>query len=284
MKADLHMHTSYSFDGEKTTKEIIELAKEKGMDAIAITDHNMIEGSLESLSQKDLIIISGIEIDCYFDNKIYHLLGYGCDLTHPRFKEISVLYHQELQRIFNERLSKINNLFSLSITQEQIREKYARKILTNIEIVQYMMNYMEVKQLEPYKFGNRKDNALANFYWDYCAVGKPIYVEMNLPKAQDVIDLFHESNGLAFIAHPMVMVENLLETTALKNVDGIEAYCSYHSLDQAKNVIEFAQSQNWLISAGSDYHGIVKPNIEIGDTKEVGPSDHWFDKILDALH
>ncbi len=284
MKADLHMHTKYSFDGEKEVDEIIQLAKEAGMDLISITDHNQVEGSLRCMADNRIECISGIEIDCFDGETIHHILGYGCDLTDPRFIVLKENYEKELVNLTHKRIDMFNTMFGLTLSLSDIKKEYPQKTITNIEITKYMFKNIEHEAFKPYITGERKHNPIANFYWDHLAFRKPGYIHMNLPSTQDVIDLIHDTRGIAIIAHPMIMGVPLEYYDQMTEIDGIEACCSYHSPSQVQEVIAYAKAKKMLITCGSDYHGINKPNIHIGQCNEPEDfNDEWIKELLDRL-
>lgn len=284
MKTDLHIHSKYSFDGEKEVSDIIQDAKNKNIDFISITDHNEILGSLELLADDSIKSISGIEIDCYDGTVIHHILGYGCDLTQSAFLDIKNHYKNELSKLGEKRIDIFNKLFSLDLTLEHIKSEYPETLITNVEITKYMFKYKNHPAFTPYISGDKRHNALANFYWDYCALGKLAYIKMDLPSTQEIIHIIHQSGGVAIIAHPMIMGVDLAYYDKLVGIDGIEACSSYHSPQQVQDVLEYAKSRNLLITCGSDYHGINKPNIILGKSNQ--PKDfstEWLDALLTRI-
>lgn len=122
--------------------------------------------------------------------------------------------------------------------------------------------------LQPYRpGGERSDNPYVNFYWDYYAQGKPCYAKIDYPAMEDMIDMIHRNHGAAVLAHPGVNLKDrkyLLEPLLKLGIDGIEAFSSYHSPEQAKKYYETAYIHNLPITCGSDYHGKTKPSIAIG--------------------
>lgn len=281
MKTDLHIHSKHSFDGEKEVSDIIQQAKNRNIDFIAITDHNEILGSLELIADTSIKSISGIEIDCYDGTRIHHILGYGCDLTQPGFMDIKNHYKSELIILGEKRIDMFNKLFSLDLSLEQIVYEYPETMITNVEITKYMFKHKNHPAFIPYISGNKRHNALANFYWDYCALGKPAYIKMDLPSTQEIIHTIHQSGGVAIIAHPMIMGVDLTYYDKLVGIDGIEACSSYHSPQQVKDVLEYTKSRDMLITCGSDYHGINKPNIVLGESNQPKDlSSEWLEALL----
>ncbi|MCF0107278.1 MAG: PHP domain-containing protein, partial [Holdemanella sp.] len=85
---DLHMHSCHSLDGEKSVQELVDIAKESGVDVIAIADHNTTKAYKDEVDLKGVTIIPAIELDCQFQGKDFHILGYGIDPMHPVWDEI----------------------------------------------------------------------------------------------------------------------------------------------------------------------------------------------------
>jgi 3',5'-nucleoside bisphosphate phosphatase len=284
MRADLHIHTKYSFDGETTIDDIFSMAKNQKVDCIALTDHNDVRANIDALKYDRSLWIPGIEIDCYFRSSVYHIVGLGIDFNSAIFRTIASNYLNELERIMSIRIHVFNRLFNLNMKIDEIQKEYPGKLITNVEITRFMFkHFTHHPQLQKYLHPQVTSNPLADFYWDFCAVGKPGYVKMVLPDVRDVVHYIHQNRGIAILAHPLISVKSLTDVADLESLDGIEAYCSYHSEDDCIRVKEFARKEGLLISAGSDYHGINKPAIAIGDTHEKGESEEWFLKIKDAI-
>lgn len=106
--ANLHIHTSFS-DGKLHPSEIIELAKQKKLKYISITDHNTLEAYnyIDDLESGDLKIIAGVEFDCWYKSNFMHILGYGLDLNNEDLKNLCAKNKKETEldivRIFTPR-------------------------------------------------------------------------------------------------------------------------------------------------------------------------------------
>lgn len=284
MRADLHIHTKYSFDGETSVDDIFLMAHTNQIDCIALTDHNDVRANFDALKYDRSRWIPGIEIDGYYKHSIYHIVGLGIDFTASIFRTIASNYLNELERIMSIRIHVFNRLFNLNMHIDQIQKAYPGKLITNVEITRFMFeHYPQHPQFHKYLNSRVNSNPLADFYWDFCAIGKPGYVKMVLPEVRDVIHYIHQNHGIAILAHPLISVKTLSDVKDLKSLDGIEAYCSYHSKLDCLQVKEFALNEGLLISAGSDYHGKNKPAIKLGDTHENRESDEWFLKIKEAI-
>jgi predicted metal-dependent phosphoesterase TrpH len=284
MRADLHIHTKYSFDGDTSIDDIFSMAKKQQVDCIALTDHNDVRANSDALKYDRSLWIPGIEIDCYYENSIYHIIGLGIDFKDTIYRTITNNYLNELERIMNIRIHVFNRLFGLNMHIHQVQKANPGILITNVEITRFMFeNFPQHPQFQKYLRLQRDTNPVADFYWDFCAIKKPGYVKMVLPNVQDVINYIHQTRGIAILAHPLISVKSLTDVKKLTSLDGIEAYCSYHSEQQCLQVKQFAKDENLLISAGSDYHGKNKPAIVLGDTHDNDESDEWFFRIKDAI-
>ncbi len=270
MKCDLHCHSHYSFDSTQPVEDLIRRAKEAGISVLAITDHNLISGSLEALKQNEVEIIPGIEIDCFCKDTIIHLTAYGMDLTDPRFTEWKEYYISELDRIGVLRLKLIEEKYNCKLNVDKIKSyTHFGYPYTNVEIEKVLFEDCDHPDLLPYQIGDKSQNPIANFYWDHLAIGKWGYVEMVLPNYIDIINWIHEIKGVIICAHPKVTIGkdmDTIQTLIDAGIDGFEVYCSYHDEEYANFYKEIVQKYGLLMTCGSDYHGATKPNIELGQT------------------
>ncbi|MGL5541399.1 MAG: PHP domain-containing protein [Erysipelotrichaceae bacterium] len=267
MKADLHIHSEHSFDATESVESIVASAKQAGLDVIALCDHNATQGALTALKQQEVQVISGIEIDCTHEAGILHVLGYGCDLTHPDFEALQRHYKQALQAVKTTRLQLLEQLYDQNMDEATIIAYTGVKDLTNVEMIRYLLAVGTHPALHPYQKGVRKDNPIANFFWDQMDVGKPAYVKMGLPTFEATCQLIRKHGGIVVLAHPKMNVKTTAQLKALVPfIDGVEVFCSYHNAQEAAYYAQFAKQHQLLVTMGSDYHGINKPNIALGQT------------------
>lgn len=269
MKADLHIHSQYSYDSYESIEDIVNTAKENQVEFIAVCDHNAIEGSLELVKRKDIRSLTGIEIDCFFEKEIVHILGYGCDLTDLRFKEIELNYASELERCSETLIRMMETKYGIEMDRGKIIEYSKGKPVTHVAIIRYLLDTFDHKELKLYQSGARAFSPVANYYWDHLALGKEFYLAKKLPDVREIVGLIHQTNGAAIVAHPSVNIgcdeqsaKKLLEIGA----DGFEVYCSYHDVKQNRFYHDLCQKANCLETCGSDYHGMIKPQVKLGMT------------------
>lgn len=272
---DLHMHTKYSLDGQYTPKELINLCKKAGLNTIAITDHNSIEGIEEGLyysKKAGIKLIPGIEIDCLYNGINVHLLGYGIDYSSKVFRDLNRNNQLQESRVSRERVEKVNELgFDLHV--DEILKKNENGIITPEEIAEILLDSdyaHDSELLAPYlPGGHRSDNPYVNFYWDYFSSGKPCYSKIDFPVIEEAVKMVINSGGFPVLAHPGITFgDNYIEIERLVflGTKGMEVFSSYHSPDKCEYFYGLAKKFDLRVTAGSDFHGKNKPAVKLGGT------------------
>jgi len=274
MKADLHIHSSYSNDGEIDIPRIIELCAENGIDAFSVTDHNGVGGSREAslllTGDHSISFIPGIEIDCNYKGTDLHLLGYQVDLNSRDFDELDRINRQKhLDAV--PRMARNLARLGIHMDLEELMEKsggeppsgelFAELLLENPELVSN-------PKLKPYlPGGERGDMPLINFYLDYFAQGKPAYVKIEHMAFQEAVSLVRSNGGIPVVAHPghnlkgsEQVVNELLDLGAA----GLEVFNNYHNIKQVNYFADLCRNRKVIMTCGSDFHGKNKPLISIG--------------------
>jgi len=273
-KIDLHSHSIYSCDGEYTPAQLIHFAKEAGLQYYAVSDHNTTKAVKETIAlgaKENICVIPAVELDCMWNGYVFHVLGYGIDPDFPRFREIDeeimrLEYNaaRERVRLFNEAGIEIDEAEALAHAKDGC-------FVTGEIIAEILLNKPdahEKPELLPYlPGGSRSDNPYVNFFWDFCDVGKPAYIEIPYISMSEAIDTIHRSGGVAVLAHPGNNLKKMME--ALPDVldegfDGIEVYSTYHTPEQVEIFKAAAKERGLLITGGSDFHGKTKPSIHMG--------------------
>ena len=269
---DMHIHSIYS-DGEYDIEKLIRLALEVGLKAMAITDHNTIEGikTLDRINSifspipaliKDtnLKIIKGIELTAKVKQGQMHILGY--DLN-PYNKELN-------QKMAMLKDNSVNRLLSI---YEQIKRDYG--ITFTYEDIKTLINANHnlgrpdiAKLCVKYGYAENVPDAF-NKYLN-AAHEKIRGVNKGLT-AEECISLIKTSGGIPVLAHPKSLkledteFQKKLQELISYGLQGIEAYHSSFTTADQQYYLAMAKKYNLLISGGSDYHGpTVKPDISMG--------------------
>ncbi|WP_196598368.1 PHP domain-containing protein [Pectinatus frisingensis] len=269
---DLHMHSVYSSDGEFLPETLMQMCSSAGLRAVALADHNSTKGTCEAQKaaiKLGLLYFPAIEIDCTHEKHDFHLLGYGICYDEKIFKEIEQnVYEQEL-----ERSGKILNIISeLGFHfDKKLVAKSPNGVITAETIAEEVLKDLRNKDNElllPFRRGGvRSDNPLVNFYWDFCAQGKPAYVPMHYISLGAAVNEIQKNGGAAVLAHPGAnmgknyeITKSIIET----NIDGIEVYNNYHDAETTEFYEKICHEYKLIATAGSDFHGKTKPSVKLG--------------------
>ncbi len=248
-RADLHTHSTCS-DGSLTPVELVELAHAKGLQGLSITDHDSIDAyqtAIPRAKEIGILLGTGVEFSCQFQEISVHILGYNYRLTDPGI-------HAFCQRHQERRLKR----------NRAILEKLARHCMPidEAELQGNTIGRPHIAQLMVKKgyIGSIKE-AFSHYVGDHksCSVPSASF------SVEETIGVLHQAGGKVFLAHPHLLERGSIVKELLKlPFDGIECYYSRCHLDKEKRWIKIAKERGLLMSGGSDFHGSIKPDIPLG--------------------
>ena len=287
---DFHMHSNYSTDGEFSPVQLVDLCLEAGLTHAAIADHNSVRAITEALRAAQgtrLTVIPGIELDCDFKGINLHLLGYGIDHTAATFNQIEEDTLQQAQDN-SALLMRLVRQLGIDFEDVVVAGLAHEDVVTGEILAEAALKYdHEGKNLllDPYRGdGERGDNPYVNFYWDFCAQGKPAYTPMKFISLEQAVEIVQSHHGVPVLAHPGLNVkedQKLLAEIICAGVLGIEVYSSYHNPAQVAFYRDAAHAQGLLVTCGSDFHGKTKKRVRIGGVDCEGQEDKI---ITDLMH
>lgn len=261
MKADLHMHSTYS-DGLFGPEELFKKAKNNNIDVIAITDHDIVgdvEKNYEYSKKYGIKYIPGIEISTVEQGKPVHVLGYFTDDSYKKeelksyFKEIKE--KRELRT--REFIRKLKEHFDIEITYEQVLS-YAKGIIARPHIAKAIcVNYPQYDH----------DYVFTHYIGDNSVAYVP---SCELP-VKAGIELLRRNNCVVVLAHPVLLKPTIHDDVLANNFDGIEAIYYRNQAGDDEKYTNYAKQRNMFITAGSDFHGIEN------DTKHGNIGDVYLD-------
>lgn len=278
-RIDLHIHSTYS-DGSMTPAEIVAKACEIGLAAIALTDHDTCDGVTEFLDaarERGIEAVGGVEISVEFKKRTLHMLGYGIDPAHQRLRNV-------LRRIVqgrderNTQIIRKLNLLGIRITIEEVRALAGEQVVGRPHIAQVLIQKGVVKDLD-----EAFDRLLAR--------GRPAYCERFRLEPEDAIALIAEAGGLAVLAHPYYIgldspdaLASLVSRLKDAGLAGIEAYYTEHTQEQTRLYLEMAKRFDLLVTGGSDFHGNLKSDIQLGSGRgSLSVPYELFQRLHEAL-
>lgn len=289
MKADLHIHTEYSSDGEFEVNNIIDKCIANGVDTFALTDHNTVK-AINDVSPdvlRGINFIPGIEIDCNYKGTDLHLLGYNIDWKSCDFIELEKDISAKVMNSFTQMIINLDKL-GLKVDAERVLEKGKGKLPSAELIAEVLLtDGVDNPLLYPYmRGGNRSDMPYLNFYLDFFAQDKPAYVKIEYMDYIEAIELVCRNGGIPIVAHPGLnfkgreeVVEDLIDNGAM----GLEVFNNYHSESQIKYFSNIILNRDILMTCGSDFHGKTKPTIEIGNYASIGEYCDYLNASIEKI-
>lgn len=257
---DLHSHSTAS-DGTYTPSDLVDYAHEKGLSALALTDHDTIDGLKDAKEQAmkypELEIISGIEFSTHSDlcKSDIHILGYFINENDPIFIEkLKALVASREER--NIKMIEKMQEDGLSITLEDVYATSDDGVITRAHFAKAMENLGIVK-----KMSNAFDRYIGN--------GGLYYIEREKVTQEMAIEIIIANGGVPVLAHPVLYNLNLktlsqllgdLKAMGLIGIEGI--YTSYKT-HETQYIARMAQEHDLIITGGSDFHGSHKPGIDL---------------------
>lgn len=244
MRYDFHVHTTYS-DGTYSPADVIKLAIEKGLDGLAITDHDTIDGLKEALTSKQVNnfeIIPGIELSCTYEEEEVHILGYLFDVNNKELLAMSdKLKLQRKNRIYeiSKKLSKLN----IKIPVEDLlkENKYGSIGRPHIARKLVELNYCE---------------SIQKAFDLYLKKGCPGYVPRYKLEVSDAINLINNAGGFSVLAHPgLLQNKDIVKLVVEKGIDGIEVFHPKNGPKESRKFKKITINNNIIYTAGSDFHG-----------------------------
>lgn len=278
MAIDLHTHTTFS-DGTFTPQQLVDLALKTKLKAIAITDHDEIAANklaTQYAVQLPIEVISGCEfsIDYPLSGSAHlHLLGLFLDYNNTALVEtLADLKKARAERAYIM-LDKLKKL-GYNIAKERLDAIVGDGTAGRPHIARLMVEEGVVTNV-------------FDAFTNYMAREQPLYVGKKKLTLAAAMELIHQANGLAILAHPVSLkmktyrdLEKKLKLFKEMGLDGVEAYHSSHTWNFTKYLINAGHRLGLAISGGSDFHGSVKPDTALGTGKG---KLYIPDSILDQL-
>jgi predicted metal-dependent phosphoesterase TrpH len=260
-RIDLHLHTTHS-DGSFSPTDVLRLAHKAGVTALAITDHDIVTGIPEAIAagaELGIEIIPGVEISSRVGNSELHILGYFLHWQDPELNQrLATLRESRHSR--NPQIIERLRALGLDVTYEEVRALAGTDAVGRPHIARLLMDKHYVTSAK-------------DAFDRYLAEGRPAYVARELPSPADAIAWIRAAGGVAVLAHPTwakvsgESLNALLIALKAEGLGGIEVHYSSHTKRQTREYHDLAKRLDLLITGGSDFHGITKPDIEVGTGK-----------------
>ena len=289
---DLHIHTNMS-DGKFSPTEIIDEAARKGINTIAIADHDTIDAYTEDLFEyaksKNIEIITAVEISTKIDRCGIHVLGYNIDVNDQKFR-------QELYNLRNNRHIYLHDVAEkLRELGYKINEEKLDKIdaVTKAHIAQNIVDNPENTNLLISTFGYipKRGEYIETIMNEGC----PAYVKRKGISPAQAAKMIRMAGGKVVLAHPVAYeyIDNLQEEDIAKIVDemkpdGIEANYIYitrdgKKIDDTEKWNNFAKKRNLFTTIGSDFHNKDDKRKKMGLIGDITLDEQTVNEIIKQL-
>lgn len=270
---DLHTHSTAS-DGAFSPKKLIEIAKERKIEYLALTDHDTVSGLEEAsiyATQAGITFIPGIELSTLLKNESIHLLGYFKDDSYKNPSLIEFLDQLKRNRVIRaeEIVRKLKKYHNIEITLESVLEN-GKDTIARPHIARAI-----IKAGYPYT----QEYIFDNFLGDNC----PAYIPSNKIPTAEGIALLKKHNALVFLAHPTLLKRTPIENLMDIGLDGIEAIYPLNKKGHKEKFMKLAIKNNLLISCGSDSHGLEETDSKHGKLGSMSIEKEAITSFLNRL-
>ncbi len=257
---DLHTHTTAS-DGRLTPEELITHAEDVGLCAVAITDHDTVDGiapARRHAREIGMPFVPGIEISAeYIATGTMHILGYFIDETTESFSD-ALAFLKQARKKRNPLIIERLNHYGVDITMEDVRCEAGSGQIGRPHFARAIV---------------RKGfaSSIPEAFERYVKKGAPCYVNKERFSPQRAIELIRKARGIPVIAHPKTLamdfnreLPRLLAQLKEMGLMGLEAYYYNHSRSEEEYFLRLCRKYAMLATGGSDFHGDNKPKVALG--------------------
>ncbi len=274
---DLHIHSNKSADGDFSPGELVGFARDKGFRAISIADHDTVAAYPEAVElgrAAGVEVIPSMEVTTLYREREFHVLLPFVDWACPAVAGIIARQTKCRFDEAEERVAKLRAL-GLDVTWEEVRAKANGLPPLGVKIAQIILDDPRREKnpgLEPFYREENRTSAPYQFYREFFAEGKAAYVPKKYLELLTVLDAAADTGGVPVLSHPGAYFQRTTkdDARALKKrgLVGLEVYTFYHEPEQVEIYREMAIELGLVPTAGSDFHGRIKPHVVFGGLLE----------------
>lgn len=274
MKADLHMHSTYS-DGCLSVEELFNEVKKAGLDVVALTDHDTIDGvkgMIELGKANNVLVIPGLELSTKENEESIHVLGYfkSLDSISPDFKEYLIGMKERRYKRLKRMTELVNERFGFNIDFDEIAREHP--------------NMLERPHLAD-AIGKITGESRYECFKKYIGNDSPCYINAANISVRDGIKMIKDAGGVAVLAHPYSYKKNDQFKLIDMGVDGVEVYYGPTSPIEYTKYENYANKKGLFITGGSDFHKFNdEKHSTVGTAKYVSPLVEIFLKRIEELN
>jgi predicted metal-dependent phosphoesterase TrpH len=279
---DLHTHSRAS-DGDLTPTELMQGAKKRGLSAIALTDHDTIDGLEEARGEalrQGIEFIPGIEFDINYEPSAiggeFHLLGLGLNTIGTGFREALADIRRKREERNLRILARIGEELGIDVDYGELRAISGGGALGRPHFATLLVNRRIVKNRE-------------QAFSRYLAKGRPLYIAKEKFEFTQALGIIRETGGIPVLAHPLSLqiswgrLPKFVADLTAQGLAGIEAWHPSAKVSSCKRLEALGRSLGLYITAGSDFHGNSRPDRKLGITAGNCPISESFLEAIPPL-
>lgn len=270
---DLHIHSNRSSDGDFSPAELVRMAKEAGFVAISIADHDTVAAypdAMEAADGSGVEVVPNMEVTTLFDGREFHLLLPFADWESPVIGRIGERVSAGRAIEARERVEKLREL-GLDISWDEVEAASKSGPPLGVSIAQILLDKPGSKNdpaLKKYYERDAREWAPYHFYRDYFMEGRPAFVTKRHIQLVEVLEIAPRAGAVPVLGHPGAYFEKATRKDLVRlkeyGLVGLEVYTSYHQPEQTAFYAEVAKELDLVPTAGSDFHGRIKPHVTFG--------------------
>ncbi len=274
---DLHIHSHKSSDGDVPVHRLVRMARETDLAAIAITDHDTTAAYPEAIrlgKEEGVEVIPSIELTTLYEGREFHLLLPFVDWNSPLLKSLIETVRKGRNLEARERVARLREL-GFDLTWEEVQAESAPFAPLGVTIAQVVLRKAAESgdpACDRYFQADNAPLAPYAFYRDYFMEGRPAFVPRRNVNLLEVLAEAPATKGVPVLAHPGAPFQQVtredLRALKAEGLQGLEVYTSYHDEEQARMYLALAGEFDLVATAGSDFHGSIKPHIPFGSMRD----------------
>jgi predicted metal-dependent phosphoesterase TrpH len=274
---DFHVHSCHSSDGDYPPADLVRMAAREGFQAISIADHDTVSGYPEALDcgrREGVEVIPGIELTTLFEDREFHLLLPFVDYRSPALEQILARAREARLREALERVEKLRGL-GLPLSWDEVQARFGDSVPLGVSLAALLLSKKEaagIERLAVYLREENRDQAPYLFYRDFFMEGRPAFTPKRHVRLLEVMALVPGTGGAAVLSHPGAYFQQTTRDDLARlteaGLKGLEVYTTYHDPEQTAHFLRLAEEFGLVPTAGSDFHGRIKPHIAFGAIRD----------------
>lgn len=235
------------------------MALDADLSAIALTDHDTVAGvpeMIEAARGTDLHVIPGVEVSCRRGDHKYHVLGYYIDWERTELVDRLKYFEEARADRIRRMVTVLRDERDIDIPYEDIESLAGKSLIGKPHVAQALVNHGVVEDFR-------------SAFDEYLGDGQILdRVPKERMSYEEAVRQIHDAGGIPVLAHPLHYEKNLdIASFSESGIEGLEVYYSDHDRRKRMKYYDVARNLDLLVTGGSDFHGDVKPDVELGDVR-----------------